>query len=55
MTALLYRGHSYKAQAASPKACVQLTYRRKHYNTCREEVAHNPHARLTYRGVSYAK
>jgi|GEM_PF-969102 len=37
MTALLYRGHSYKAQAASPKACVELTYRRERYNTCREE------------------
>ena len=55
MTALLYRGHSYEAQAASPKACVELTYRREHYNTCREEVAHNSHPTLTYRGVSYAK
>ena len=55
MTSLLYRGHSYEAQAASPKACVQLTYRREHYNTCREETAHNAHPTLTYRGVSYAK
>ena len=55
MTALLYRGHSYEAPAASPKACVELTYRREHYNTCREEVAHNAHPSLTYRGVSYAK
>ena len=55
MTALLYRGHSYEAPAASPKACVELTYRREHYNTCREEVARNAHPSLTYRGVSYAK
>ena len=55
MTALLYRGHSYEAPAASPKACIELTYRREHYNTCREEVAHNAHPSLTYRGVSYAK
>ncbi|RPF78519.1 DUF4278 domain-containing protein [Synechococcus sp. CC9616] len=55
MTALLYRGQSYKAQAPSPKACVQLTYRREHYNTCRAEVAQNPHPGLTYRGVSYTK
>ena len=50
-----FRGHSYEAQAASPKACVELTYRREHYNTCREEVAHNAHPSLTYRGVSYTK
>ena len=55
MTALLYRGHSYEAPAASPKACIELTYRRETYNTCREEVAHNAHPSLTYRGVSYAK
>ena len=55
MTALLYRGHSYEAPAASPKACIELTYRRETYNTCREEVDHNAHPSLTYRGVSYAK
>ena len=55
MIALLYRGHSYEAPAASPKACVELTYRREHYNTCREEVAHNAHSSLTYRGASYTK
>jgi hypothetical protein len=55
MTALLYRGHSYEAQAPSLKACVELTYRREHYNTCREEVARNAHPRLTYRGASYTK
>ena len=53
MTALLYRGHSYEAPAASPKACVELTYRREHYNTCREAVAHNAHPTLTYRGQKY--
>ena len=55
MTALLYRGHSYEAPAASPKACVELTYHRETYNTCREEVARNAHPTLTYRGASYAK
>ncbi|MCB4407497.1 DUF4278 domain-containing protein [Synechococcus sp. MU1642] len=55
MTALLYRGNSYETQAASPKACFKLTYRREHYNTCREEVANNPHPSLTYRGASYTK
>ena len=55
MTALLYRGHSYEAPAASPKACIELTYRRGHYNTCREEVAHNAHPSLTYRGATYTK
>ena len=55
MTALLYRGHSYEAPAASPKACVELTYRREHYNTYREKVTHNTHPRLTYRGASYTK
>ena len=28
MTALLYRGHSYEAPAASPKACIELTWPR---------------------------
>nr|ABD96284.1 unknown [uncultured marine type-A Synechococcus GOM 3O6] len=55
MTALLYRGHSYEVQASSPKACVELTYRREHYNTCRAEVARNDHPLLTYRGASYTK
>ncbi len=55
MTALLYRGHSYEAPAASPKACIELTYRRETYNTCREEFARNAHPTLTYRGASYAK
>ena len=55
MTALLYRGHTYAGAGSAPKACVELTYRREHYNTCREEVAHNAHSSLTYRGASYTK
>ena len=55
MTALLYRGHAYAAAVSAPKACVELTYRREHYNTCREEVARDVHPTLTYRGVSYTK
>ena len=55
MTALLYRGHAYVGAAPAPKACVVLTYRREHYNTCREEVARNAHPSLTYRGASYTK
>ena len=55
MTALLYRGHSYEAPAASPKACVELTYRREHYNTCRDHVARDMHPTLQYRGVAYTK
>ena len=55
MTALLYRGHAYAAATSAPKACVELTYRREHYNTCREEVARDVHPTLTYRGVSYTK
>ncbi|MBE67439.1 MAG: hypothetical protein CL864_03125 [Cyanobium sp. SAT1300] len=56
MTALLYRGHTYGAtQNASPKKCVELTYRHEHYNTCRETVARDIHPTLQYRGVTYTK
>ena len=55
MTALLYRGHAYAVAASAPKTCVELTYRREHYNTCREEVARDVHPALTYRGVTYTK
>ena len=55
MTALLYRGHSYVGAAPAPKACVVLTYRREHYNTCREEIAQDSHPTLVYRGVPYTK
>ena len=38
MTALLYRGHAYAAAPATPKASVELTDRREHNNTCRQEL-----------------
>ena len=55
MTALLYRGHAYVGAAPAPKTCVVLTYRREHYNTCREELAQDKHPTLVYRGVPYTK
>ncbi len=55
MTALLYRGHAHAAAPATPKACVELTYRREHYNTCRQELMGESRHTLTYRGVTYAK
>jgi hypothetical protein len=57
MTALLYRGHAYTAAPAAPKACVELTYRREHYNTCRKELIGESRRTLTltYRGVTYTK
>ena len=55
MTALLYRGHAYAAAPATPKACVELTYRREHYNTCRQELLGVSRRTLTYRGVTYSK
>ena len=57
MTALLYRGHTYAAAPATPKACVELTYRREHYNTCRQELIGESRRTLTltYRGVTYTK
>ena len=55
MTALLYRGHTYAAAPATPKACVELTYRREHYNTCRQELIGESLRTLTYRGVTYTK
>ena len=54
-TALLYRGHTYAAAPATPKACVELTYRREHYNTCRQELIGESRRTLTYRGVTYTK
>ena len=55
MTALLYRGHIYAAAPATPKACVELTYRREYYNTCRQELIGESRCTLTYRGVTYTK
>ncbi len=55
MTAFLYRGHTYAAAPATPKACVELTYRREHYNACRQELIGESRRTLTYRGVTHAK
>ena len=55
MTALLYRGHAYAAAPATHKACIELTYRRENYNTCRQEFIGESHRTLTYRGVTYTK
>ena len=48
-----------RAAPATPKACVELTYRREHYNTCRRELIGESIGKsrrtLTYRGVTYAK
>ena len=55
MTALLYRGHTYAAAPATPKACVELTYRRENYNACRQELIGESRCTLTYRGVTYTK
>ena len=55
MTTLLYRGHTYvqhKEQKAQ-KACVELTYRRNQYNTCRSEAKSEQKTKLAYRGHNY--
>ena len=55
MTTLLYRGHTYvqhKEQKAQ-KDCVELTYRRNHYNTCRSEAKSELKTKLAYRGLNY--
>ena len=54
MTALLYIGHSYEAQAASPKACIELTYRREHFTPTAKKSSQCS-SNLMYRGFSYAK
>ena len=55
MTALLYRGHTYAKVPSAPKACVELTYRREHYNTFRQELVRESRQTLIYRGVSYTQ
>ena len=55
MPALLYGAHPYAAAPAPPKACVELTCRREHYNTCRQELLGESRRTLTYRGVTYTK
>ncbi len=55
MTTLLYRGQNYvqhKEQKAK-KECVELTYRRNHYNTCRDRIKSELNTQLAYRGQSY--
>ncbi|WP_072013348.1 MULTISPECIES: DUF4278 domain-containing protein [unclassified Prochlorococcus] len=55
-TTLLYRGHDY-VQSKKPvqKTCTELTYRREHYNTCRESAKAESHTLLSYRGRKYSK
>ena len=55
MTELLYRGHAYAAAPATPMACVELTYSREHYNTCRQELMGESRRTLAYWGVTYTK
>ena len=55
MTTLLYRGQNYvqhKDQKAQ-KDCVELTYRRNHYNTCRSDAKSELNTQLAYRGHRY--
>ena len=55
MTALLYRGNTYEAAPSASKVCVELTYRRERYNTCRHELLREGSRTLNYRGVTYTK
>ena len=57
MATLLYRGQAYAQhkEAVAPKRCVELTYRREHYNTCRDEAKRDLHPQMKYRGVAYIK
>ncbi len=55
MTTLLYRGHRYvqHKEQKSQKECVELTYRRNHYNTCRSIAKSESYTQLAYRGQQY--
>lgn len=55
MTTLLYRGQNYVQQKEQKKKkeCVELTYRRNHYNTCRSDAKSELKTQLAYRGHSY--
>ena len=56
MTALIYRGQTYiPHHTAVQKQCFELTYRREHYNTRRQQAARELHPQLVYRGVSYTR
>ena len=55
MTILLYRGQNYvqhKEQQVK-KDCVELTYRRSHYNTCRMSDKSELNSQMSYRGHKY--
>ena len=55
MTTLLYRGHNYVQSKATKaqKECVELTYRRNHYNTCRSNAKSDADSQFAYRGLKY--
>ena len=57
MSTLLYRGQPYvqHKEPAPKQQCVELTYRRKHYNTCRTTAQRDLHPDMNYRGVNYTK
>ena len=55
MTTLLYRGQNYvqHKDAKAQQDCVELTYRRNHYNTCRSNAKSEMNSQLAYRGQKY--
>ena len=55
MTTLLYRGQNYvqHKEQKDQRDCVELTYRRSHYNTCRSKIKGELKANLAYRGNHY--
>jgi len=56
MTTLLYRGHDYiQHKEPNQKACTELTYRREHYNTCRDITTAEMNSSYSYRGNKYQK
>ena len=55
MTTLLYRGQSYVQHKGQKEQtdCIELTYRRQHYNTCRKKANYEVNSQLAYRGNAY--
>ena len=55
MTTLIYRGLNYvqHKEHKENKECVQLTYRRNNYNTCRSKARSDQKYELAYRGQFY--
>ncbi len=55
MTTLLYRGHKYvqHKEEKTQQDCVELTYRRNPYNTCRNIAKSELNSKLAYRGRRY--